>query len=176
VTRGGGRLTGRPPRSLAPTVSAYRPRVGFLAKLLLGSGTLKPDLRAALESEGFVRIEEGLTGSVRYEHFRAPGRYHHGKITGVRVGLGISEQRIVVYSHSGRAKLVDTRFADPRATMLDVALDRDDRVAIGVDYDRGDVPKVSGQITIMVRTPDAATIVEELRARLDDGRRASADG
>jgi len=157
-------------------VSAYRARVGFLAKLLLGSGTLKPELRAELESEGLIRIEEGLTGSVRYERFRAPGRYHHGKITGVRVGLGISEQRLVVYSHSGRAKLVDTRFADARASMLDIELDRDDRLAIGVDYDRGDVPKVSGRITIMVRTPDAASVVEELRARLEDGRRAGAAG
>jgi hypothetical protein len=150
--------------------------VGFLAKLLLGSGTLKPELRAALEAEGLVRLAEGLTGSVRYARFRAPGRYHHGKITGVRVGLGISRERLVVYSHSGRAKLVDTRFDDPRASMLDVALDRDDRLAIGVDYDRGDVPKVSGQITVMARTPDAAAIVEELRVRLEAGRRASAEG
>ena len=145
--------------------------MGFLAKLLLGSGTLKPELRAALESEGLVRIEEGLTGSVRYERFRAPGRYSSVKITGVRVGLGISEERLVVYSHSGRAKLVDTRFADPRASMLDVALDRDDRLSIGVDYDRGDVPKVSGEITIVARSPDAAAIVDELAAR-GVGRRA----
>ena len=149
--------------------------MGFLARLLLGSGTLKPELRAALEAEGLVRLEEGLTGSVRYTRFRAPGRYHHGKISGVRVGLGISRERLVVYSHSGRAKLLDTRFADPRASMLDVALDRDDRLAIRVDYDRGDVPKVSGKLTIMARTPDAAAIVEELRARLEDGRRTGAE-
>jgi hypothetical protein len=150
--------------------------VGFLARLLLGSGTLKPELRAALEAEGLVRLEEGLTGSVRYTRFRAPGRYHHGKITGVRVGLGISRERLVVFSHSGRAKLIDTRFADPRSSMLDIDLDRDDRLAIGVDYDRGDVPKVSGRLTIMARTPDAPAIVEELRALLGDGRGASAVG
>ena len=119
--------------------------VGFVAKLLLGSGTLKPELRAALEAEGLVRLEEGLTGSVRYERFRAPGRYHNGKITGVRVGLGISEERLVVYSHSGRAKLLDTAFSSPRLGMLDVSLKGDGRIAIRVDYDRGDVPKVSGR-------------------------------
>ena len=150
--------------------------MGFLAKLLLGSGTLKPELRAALESEGLVRLEEGLTGSVRYQRFRAPGRYHNGKITGVRVGLGISEERVVVYSHSGRAKLLDTAFTSPRLGMLDVSLKDEERIEIRVDYDRGDVPKVSGEITIMARTPDAAAIVEELRARLEEGRRASAEG
>jgi hypothetical protein len=139
--------------------------VGFLAKLLLGSGTLKPELRAGLESEGLVRIEEGLTGSVRYERFRSPGRYQHGKITGVRVGLGISEARLVVYSHSGRAKLLDTAFSSPRLSMLDVSLKGDERIAIRVDYDRGDVPKVSGEITIVARTPNAAAIADELGAR-----------
>lgn len=139
--------------------------MGFLAKLLLGSGTLKPELRAALESEGLVRLEEGLTGSVRYQRFRAPGRYHHGKITGVRVGLGISEERLVVYSHSGRAKLLDTAFSSSRLGMLEVSLKGEDRIAIRVDYDRGDVSKVSGEITIVARTPDAAEIVDELCAR-----------
>ena len=139
--------------------------MGFLAKLLLGSGTLKPELRAALESEGLVRLEEGLTGSVRYERFRAPGRYHNGKITGVRVGLGISEERVVVYSHSGRAKLLDTAFTSPRLGMLDVSLKDEERIAIRVDYDRGDVPKVSGEITIVAQTPHAAAIVDELSAR-----------
>jgi hypothetical protein len=92
--------------------------VGFLSKLLLGSGTLKPELRAALESEGLVRIEEGLTA-----------------------------------------------FSSPRPGMLDVALKDDGRIAIRVDYDRGDVPKVSGEITIVARTPNAAAIVDELSAR-----------
>jgi len=139
--------------------------VGFPAKLLLGSGTLKPELRGALESEGLVRLEEGLTGSVRYQRFRAPGRYHNGKITGVRVGLGISDERLVVYSHSGRAKLLDTAFASPQLDMLDVSLKDDERLAIRVDYDRGDVPKVSGEITIVARTPNAAAIADELSAR-----------
>jgi len=141
--------------------------VGFLAKLLLGSGTLKPQLREALESEGLVLIEEGLTGSVRYARFRAPGRYHDGKITGVRVGLGISEERLVVYSHSGRAKLLDTAFTSPNVAMLDVSLKDDDRIAIRVDYDHGDVPNISGEITIVARTPNAATVVDELSGRLE---------
>jgi hypothetical protein len=35
--------------------------MAFLAKLRLGNGTLKPKLRAALESEGLVLIEEAAT-------------------------------------------------------------------------------------------------------------------
>jgi hypothetical protein len=140
--------------------------VNFLAKLLLGNGTLRPELRAELESEGLVLLEEGLRGSVRYTHFKAPGRRFHGKITPERMALAISEERFVVYCRSGRVKLVDTAFSNPRLDMLDVSREGDDRVDVRVDYDRGDVPRVSGQITIVVRTGKAAAIFDELTARL----------
>jgi hypothetical protein len=140
--------------------------VTFLSKLLLGNGTLKPELRVALEAEGLVLIEEGLGGSVRYKRFRAPGRRHHGKVTGERIGLAVSEERLVVYCRSGRTKLIDTPFSDPRMSMLDISLQGDDTVAIRIDYDRADVPNVSGEIKILTRTPNAANIVDHLHARL----------
>ena len=55
---------------------------GLSTKLLLGNGTLKPKLRAALESEGVVLLEEGLPGTITYAHFKAPGRRYHGKVVG----------------------------------------------------------------------------------------------
>jgi hypothetical protein len=140
--------------------------MAFLAKLRLGNGTLKPKLRAALESEGLVLIEEGLRGSVRYQRFRAPGRRHHGKVTGERIGLAVSEERFVVYCRSGSSKLIDTAFSNPRLSMVDISLEGDDTVAFRIDYDRADEPKVSGEIRILATTPNAATIVDELRARL----------
>ena len=143
--------------------------MGFVGRLLLGKGTLKPSLRAALGSEGLVTIEEGLSGSVRYKNFKAPGRRSHGKITPERIGIGISEQRLAVYCRSGRAKLIDTAFSEPRLNAVEISLQDADTVSIRVDYDRVDVPKVSGEITITARTPNAATIVEQLNTRL--GRR-----
>jgi hypothetical protein len=143
--------------------------VGWLSNLLLGDGTLKPSLRGALESEGVVLIEEGLVGSIRYSNFKAPGKRFKGKITGECVGLGISKQRLAVYCRSGRVKLIDQPFTEPRLSALDVSLEDEDRVALCIDFDRGVVPKVSGQMTIYARTPNAATVVEELSARLPQG-------
>ena len=140
--------------------------MGWFTRLLLGKGTLKPKLRAALESEGLVLIEEGLPGSIRYANFKAPGRRYRGKITGECFGLGISEQRLALYCRSGRVKLIDQPFTEPRLSALDVSLDGEDRVALRIDYDRAAVPKVSGQMTIRARTPNAARVVEELSARL----------
>ena len=140
--------------------------MGLLAKLLLGNGTLKPELRAALESEGVVLIEDGLPGSIRYADFTAPGRRYRGKVTGECFGLGISERRLALYCRSGRVKLIDQPFTEPRLSALDVSLDGEDRVAVRIDYDRVAVPKVSGQMTIRAQTPIAARVVEELSARL----------
>jgi hypothetical protein len=140
--------------------------VGWFTNLLLGKGTLKPSLRAALESEGLVLIEEGLVGSIRYSNFKAPGKRFKGKITGECFGLGISERRLAIYCRSGRVKLIDQPFTEPRLSTLEVSLDGDDAVAVLIDYDRVDVPRVSGQMTIRARTPNAASVVEELTARL----------
>ena len=140
--------------------------MGWFTKLLLGNGTLKPGLRAALESEGLVVLEEGLTGSIKYSHFKAPGKRFNGKVTGECFGLGISERRLALYCRSGRVKLIDQPFTEPRLSAIDVSVDDNDRVALLIDYDRVDVPKVSGQMTIRARTPNATMVVEELNSRL----------
>ena len=140
--------------------------MGFLARLLLGDGRFKPDLLAALASEGVVIMEEGLPGSVRYRRFKAPGRRFHRKVTLERIALAITEERLAVYCRSGRAKLIDSAFSEPRLAALDVSLHDDDTIAMRVDYDRAGVPKVSGEIEIRATTPDALNVVEHLKARL----------
>lgn len=141
--------------------------MGFLGKLLLGDGRFKPDLRAALASEGVVIMEEGLAGSVRYRHFKAPGRRFHRKVTVERIALAVTEERLAVYCRSGRAKLIDSAFSEPRLAAVHVSLHDGDTVSIRVDYDRAGVPKVSGEIEIRAATPNAVHVVEHLKARLN---------
>lgn len=141
--------------------------MGWLTKLLLGDGTLKPALREALEAEGLVLVEEGLRGRITYRRFRAPGRYHHGKVTPERFAIGISEERFVVYCRSGRVELIDSHFSEPRLEALEVALEGADTVALRVDYDRMGEPKISGEVTIRAKTPSAPLVVEALRSRLE---------
>jgi hypothetical protein len=140
--------------------------MGFLSKLLLGNGTLPTAVRESLDAEGLVLIAEGLPGSVRYERFRAPGRRFNGKVTGERLGLGLSEHRLAVYCRSGRAKLIDSELDSPRFAALEPSLEGPDKVAFRIDYDQMAEPKVSGVITIRATTPSAPTIVEELTRRL----------
>ena len=143
--------------------------MGFLSLFRLGDGSLKPELRDRLESEGLVSLDEGLRGSIRYEHFRAPGRRFNGKVSGERLGIGISEHRIVVCCRSGEVKLVDTEFGSPRLDKL-TPESEGETLRLRVDYDgdpEAEAKKVSGQITITAHTPNAATIADELRARMN---------
>lgn len=140
--------------------------MGFLSRLFLGSGALRPELRTELEREGLVLLEEGCRCTLRYTHFKAPGRRFHGKVTVERGALGISEQRIVVYCRSGRVSLVDSEFGAPNFQATEILLDGEDTVLFDIDYDRIDVPDVSGRIELRVRTPDAPQVVEEIKARL----------
>jgi hypothetical protein len=138
---------------------------GWLGRLFLGSGTLKPELREQLESEGLVLAEEGLPGSVRYTHFKAPGRRFHGKVTPERMALGISRKRFVVYCKSGRVKLADSEFTSANLKGVEVSIGGDDKLVITVDYDKLDVGRVSGQVAFHMRTGNARRVADELRSR-----------
>ena len=137
----------------------------MLGKLFLGNGTLRPELRRALEAEGLVRIDENLSGSIRYEHFKAPGKRFHGKVTPERIAFGMSGERVVAYCRSGRAKLVDTPYTSPRFAMVTISAE-DDTLELLVDYDKGDEPKHAGKVKIRMEHPEAAAVAGDLNERI----------
>ncbi len=144
--------------------------MGLLSPLM-GSGRLKPGLRAELEAEGLVLVEERLKGSIRYTHFRAPGKRFHGKIVPMRLALGISERRLVIYGGWVSSELVDSPFGSPRFRAVDVELEGADAVVLRIDYSRmeeAEAAGVSGEIKIRMRTANAASIVEQIRARIGE--------
>lgn len=149
--------------------------MGLLDLFRLGNGQFKPRLRAELEAEGIVLMEEGLSGSLRYDHFKAPGKRFHSKVTGERLAIAITEERIAVFCRSGSVKLMNSEFSLERLRAVEPSLPEDGRLAIAIDYDQ--MPeadgKVSGRITIRANTPKAALFVEELRARLPTSEPAS---
>ncbi|HEX2129057.1 MAG TPA: hypothetical protein VHF58_07560 [Solirubrobacterales bacterium] len=143
--------------------------MGFLERFRLGNGAMKPRIRAELESEGLVLVEEGLQGSIRYDRFKAPGKRFYGKVAGERFAIGLSEERFVVYCRSGSVELMDSPYTSARLAALDVSVEDGDRLLLRVDYDRMGEPNVSGTITVRAHTPRAGEIAEELRSRIAAG-------
>ena len=148
---------------------AHRVRSVGLLSLLLGGGELKPKLKAELEAEGLVLVEEKLKGSIRYTHFKAPGKRFHGKIVPLRLAIGISERRLVIYGGWASSEIVDSSFDSPRFRAVEIELEGPDAIVLRVDYSRMDAAEaagVSGEITIRMRTANAASIVEQIRTRI----------
>ena len=131
-------------------------------------------VRTELEAEGGVYLEEGVPATIRYTHFKAPGKRFHGKVTPVRVGIGISEERLAVYSTSGRAELIDSSFSSPRMRAVEVSLDGAEKVGIHIDYslmpDAAEA-RVSGEIKIGLESSQAPLIFETLASRMSSGPR-----
>lgn len=130
--------------------------MGFWDFLRSGGGTLTPEHHAQLEADGLLVLEEGLSGSVRYTHFKAPGKRFNGKVTPEMIGLGISEKRMLIFCRNGRGKLTNSEWTKPMLKACEAVLKDEETVDWRVDYDRIDeAPKVSGQITIRMSTPNA---------------------
>ena len=132
----------------------------------MGDGTLPYDVREQLEGEGILFLEEGLSGSIRYSRFRAPGRRFNNRVTAERMGLGISAERIALYCHSGSAKLIDNPFSADAFSYVEVDVEHDGRLVFTIDYDGAGKPEHSGQVRIHVLTPNAAAIADMVRPRL----------
>ena len=79
------------------------------------------------------------------------------------MGLGLSEKRIVIFSRSGRSKLVGVPFADPERSALEASV-HSQKLVLDVD-DRYEALGAGGKLRIRISRPSAAAIVQALSAR-----------
>jgi len=72
--------------------------MSFLARLFLGKGTFPDEVRAQIEAEGALALEEGLRGSITYRDYRAPGDRAHvqrvGTVGAIAVTLVWTDTRV----------------------------------------------------------------------------------
>lgn len=141
----------------------YDASVNPLRRVFLGSGQLPDDLRTSLGVEGFLLLEEGLSGSVTYRNYRAPGQYSSWRKVAFTGAVAITTHRLVVTASRG-AKHIDVPLRDPRRTAVSVSNDRPDRVLFAIDPAAFD-PRRSGTVEVRVRTPRAPEVVALLNGR-----------
>jgi hypothetical protein len=124
-------------------------------KFLLGSATMPANLRSSLEAEGITFLAEGLTGSITYRNYKAPGKRYGVAKQGTAGAIGISGQRLVVWV--SRGGYVDIPLAMV-GSAVQASSDQPDRVSF--KYDAGRFrPETSGQVEIRLKTPQAAQIM-----------------
>jgi hypothetical protein len=135
--------------------------VNVLRRLLLGSGRFPDELGTTLRAEGVELLEQGLSGSVTFRDYKAPGRRYSLRKVAVNGAIALTTRRLVVWY--GRHKEVDIPVDHPLLGAVSAALDEPDRVRLSYAAQafHGDR---SGTVEVRFTTPRAAWLVERLAA------------
>ena len=126
---------------------------GFFRRWRAARGTLPNALRAELEGEGLVLVEERIEGTVTYRAYEALGQRPRSGVQATVAALALTSKRLVVRG----TQCVQL---DAPPGILTVS---DEAGELVLAYDAGDLyPTRSGSVELRLRTPRAA----EIRARL----------
>lgn len=127
-------------------------------KFLLGSATMPASLRSSLEAEGITFLAEGLTGSITYRNYKAPGKRYGVAKQGTAGAVAISSKRLVVWVSRGG-------YIDIPLSMVGSAVraSSDKPNQVSFRYEAGQFrPETSGKVEIRLSTPQSAQIMNLL--------------
>lgn len=130
-----------------------------------GVGRIPRPMRPVLDGEGVVLEDEGVSGTVTFRNFRAPGRRYSSRKSWFLGSLVITEIRFAGFAF--RRPVVNVPIEGAHVEKLDVTLEKDGAVlCVGFEYadfnDDG-----SGRIEVRFRTDKAG----EFHNRLHGGAR-----
>jgi hypothetical protein len=137
----------------------------FLRKLL-GIGKLPDDMRAEVEAEGVLHLEEFVPVTFRFSG-RIPGKVAKANIRSYVGALAVTNQRVLgtlstIPKKAGRA--VDHRWTDAAGSMVTATLDDD-----GLTLDIPDMsvvePSFTGSLSLHFKTPLSEEVLMRLPQR-----------
>ena len=125
----------------------------------MGAGEFPAELRASLDAEGIMALDQGLPGSITYRNYRAPRQYSSYRKEAMNGAIAVTGQRLVVWA--ARSKQIDVPLVHPSRALIDVQQVAADR--IGFSYDAAKFSdQRSGTVEIRLRTPNVAHLCELL--------------
>lgn len=97
-----------------------------LKRLFFGSGRLPKMVRGQIEGEDVQLLAEGLTGTITFRKYKAPGRRSNLRKVGVAGAVCVTDKRLLVWG--ARGKLVDVPHDDERFGSIEVSAEQSDKV------------------------------------------------
>lgn len=99
-----------------------------------GIGKIPKELRAELEAEGLVCLDEGINGRLGFRKFRAPWCYYGRKVSLFSGGLAVTQRRFVATTMMPMfRRIVDIPLDDPRLAKLKCSIDKRNRLVISFE-------------------------------------------
>jgi hypothetical protein len=135
--------------------------VNPLRRLLIGSGRLPVQVRALLATEGVVLLDEGLSGSITYRHYHAPGTSFSFRKVAVSGAIVVTNDRLVVWAAKSRA--IDVPLRDPIRAALTIIPTGNPPDGLTFRYDAAAFsPDRKGTVEVHLRTSAAIAVLQLL--------------
>lgn len=129
---------------------------------LFKAGSVPGAERAALESEGILVEDEGLSATATYIDYRAPWKRYAWRRTWFSGSVVLTRERLVAFAFSRR--LVSVPRADAAARKVEVGVEDDGRLLLAFEASRFSSEQ-SGRVELRFATDHADRVVEKLRGR-----------
>ena len=134
--------------------------IGSILHKLFGLGKLPSQDQSALKAEGLRIVHEGISGSVKYRNYRAPGKIFLRKTIWFLGSLVVTEKRFVAYGFSRRIFNVPLGSSDLQKWKIWVEDGR--RLCLGCDASELSSDQ-SGEIEFRFKIPDAEIVADFLK-------------
>ena len=124
-----------------------------------GLGKIPGDARAQIDREGVVFEEEGISGSVTFRRFRAPGRRYGWRRTWFMGSIVLTREHFLAFTFS--RPIVGVAWHHPRLNDLHCSLAGSDTLCVQFDvaaFHEG----WSGDIEVRFSTPMAPKLLREI--------------
>ena len=130
--------------------------MGPVKRWMANRGGLPSTLRAELEAEGLLLVEERIEGDVSYRAYEALGQRPRSGHQSTLASLALSRKRLVVQG---------TQSVQLEAGPGPVTSSVDEPGVLTLSYEAGDIyPTRSGSVTVRLKTPRANDIHATLQA------------
>lgn len=97
-----------------------------LKRLFFGSGRLPKMVRDQIEGEDVLLLAEGLSGTITFRKYKAPGKRSNLRKVGVAGAVCVTDKRLLVWG--ARGKLVDVPREDERFGAIEVSAETPEKV------------------------------------------------
>ena len=135
---------------------------------LFGIGKIPKKRRVQLERERIVLSDEGISGSIVFTKFRAPGRYHGKRWSWFSGALVLTKARLVAFTGmTSVSPIIDIPLDNPRLAELDCSLRSDTNLTIGFDAARFN-DRWSGKVECRFETEHARQFLREISKKIAD--------
>jgi hypothetical protein len=133
-----------------------------IKRWLESRGGLPAKLKAELEAEGLLALDERIEGEVSYRAYEAMGQRPRSGHQSTRCSLALTQRRLVVQGTQG---------VQLEAGPGPVASSVEEPGVLTLAYEAGDIyPTRSGSVTLRLRTPRAEDIQARLQAWTETSR------